>query len=92
MKNLKNILLKKKDIPIRIGRVNSSINIPKPSISKNHGIIDISNNLFFYNDMKSTNGSTLLLKEDDYLKIKGEMNFKLEDFSFKIKEVENIEK
>ena len=83
---------KRKDIPIRIGRVNSSINIPKPSISKNHGIIDISNNLFFYNDMKSTNGSTLLLKEDDYLKIKGEMNFKLEDFSFKIKEVENIEK
>ena len=42
--------------------------------------------------MKSTNGSTLLLKEDDYLKLKGEMNFKLEDISFKIKEVEDIEK
>jgi len=81
---------KRKDIPIKIGRVNSSINIPKPSISKNHGIIDISNNIFFYNDMKSTNGSTLLIKEDDHLKLKGEMNFKLEDISFKIKEVENI--
>ena len=42
--------------------------------------------------MKSTNGSTLLIKEDDYLKLKGEMNFKLEDISFKIKEVEDIEK
>jgi hypothetical protein len=81
----------KKDVPIKIGRVNSSINIPKPSISKTHGIIDISNNIFFYCDMKSTNGSTLLLKEDDYLRIKGEMNFKLEDISFKIKEVENNE-
>ena len=82
----------RKDIPIKIGRVNSSINIPKNSISKTHGIIDISNNIFFYNDMKSTNGSTLLLKEDDFLKLKGEMNFKLEDISFKIKEVEDIEK
>ena len=82
----------RKDIPIKIGRVNSNINIPKPSISKTHGIIDISNNMFFYNDMKSTNGSTLLLKEDDVLKIKGEMNFKLDDFSFKIKEVEDDEK
>jgi len=82
----------RKDIPVRIGRVNSHINIPKPSISKTHGIIDISNNIFFYNDMKSTNGSTLLIKEDDYLRIKGEMNFKLEEISFKIKEVENIEK
>ena len=81
----------RKDIPIKIGRVNSNINIPKPSISKAHGIIDISNNIFFYNDLKSTNGSTLLLKEDDILKIKGEMNFKLDDISFKIKEIENEE-
>ena len=35
----------------------------------------------------STNGSTLLIREDDSLKIKGEMNFKLENISFKIKEV-----
>ena len=81
----------RKDIPIKIGRVNSNINISKPSISKAHGIIDISNNMFFYNDLKSTNGSTLLLKEDDILKIKGEMNFKLDDISFKIKEIENEE-
>jgi len=82
----------RKDIPIKIGRVNSNITIPKPSISKTHGIIDISNNMFFYNDMKSTNGSTLLLKEDDVLKIKGEMNFKLDDISFKIKEIEDEDK
>jgi hypothetical protein len=79
----------RKDLPIKIGRINSNINIPNPSISKTHGIIDISNNMFYYNDMKSTNGSTLLLKEDDVLKIQGEMNFKLDDFSFKIKEIEN---
>jgi hypothetical protein len=79
----------KKELPIKIGRVNSNITIPKPSISKIHGIIDISNNMFYYNDMKSTNGSTLLLKEDDVLKIQGEMNFKLEDISFKITEVED---
>ena len=39
--------------------------------------------------MKSTNGSTLLIKEDDIMKIKGEMNFKLEDISFNIKEIGN---
>ena len=82
---------KRKDIPIKIGRVNSNVNIPKPSISKTHGIIDISNNMFYYNDLKSTNGSTLLLKEDDILKIQGEMNFKLDDISFKIKEIEDEE-
>ena len=78
-----------KDMPIKIGRINSQIDIPKPSISKIHGIFDFSNNMFFYNDMKSTNGSTLLIKEDDILKIKGEMNFKLDDISFQIKEIDN---
>ena len=43
--------------------------------------------MFIYKDAKSTNGSTLLIKEDDILIIKGEMNFKLEDLSFKIKEI-----
>ncbi len=37
--------------------------------------------------MNSTNGTTLLVKKDDYLKIKGEMNFKLEDVTFKITEM-----
>ena len=37
----------KKELPIKIGRVNSNITIPKPSISKIHGIIDISNNMFY---------------------------------------------
>jgi len=76
-----------KDVPIKIGRANCHINIPNPSISKLHSIIDFANDMFYYSDKKSTNGSTLLLKEDDILKIKGEMNFKLEDIPFKIKEI-----
>ncbi len=76
-----------KDVPIKIGRADCHINIPNPSISKLHSIIDFANDMFYYNDKKSTNGSILLLKEDDILKIKGEMNFKLEDIPFKIKEI-----
>ena len=79
----------KKDVPIKIGRSNCTINIKKPSISKLHSTIDYLNDMFVYNDKKSTNGSTLLIKEDDVLKIKGEMNFKLEDIPFIIKEVMN---
>ena len=43
----------------------------------------------YYKDCESTNGSTLLIREDDTLNIKGEMSFKLEDISFKIKEVDD---
>ena len=74
------------DMPIKIGRLNCNVNIPKPSISKVHSIIDFSNGKFYYKDENSTNGSSLLIREDDYLRIKGEMSFKLEDISFKIKE------
>jgi hypothetical protein len=80
-------IFEQKDVPIKIGRDNCTINIPNPSISKLHSIIDFSNDTFVYKDAKSTNGSTLLIKEDDTIKIKGEMNFKLEDISFKIKEI-----
>lgn len=76
-----------KDAPIKIGRANCHINIPKPSISKIHSVINFSNDNFYYKDKKSTNGSTLLLKEDDFLKIKGEMHFKLEDIPFQVKEI-----
>ena len=75
------------DMPIKIGRLNCNVNIPKPSISKVHSMINFSNGKFYYKDAKSTNGSSLLIREDDYLVIKGEMSFKLEDISFKIKEV-----
>ena len=77
------------DCPISIGRTDCKICIQKPSISKVHGIIDFSNEckLFYYKDSGSTNGSILLVKEDDYLKIKGEMNFKLENIPFKIMEL-----
>lgn len=78
-----------KDMPIKIGRVNCHINIPRPSISKLHSIIDYMHDDFYYKDCGSTNGSTLLVREDDSLVIKGEMSFKLEEISFKIKEVED---
>lgn len=75
--------------PIRIGRLNCEVIIPKSSVSKHHSIIEFSNNMemFYYRDLGSINGSTLIVKEDDYLKIKGEMNFKLEDVPFKILEI-----
>ena len=75
--------------PIKIGRNNSDINIFNSSISKKHGIIEYSKNMetFYYKDLGSTNGSTLIIKDGDTLKIKGEMNFKLEDVPFKIQEI-----
>ena len=76
-----------KDMPIKIGRVNCDINIKIPSISKLHSMIDFTDDNFFYKDCGSMNGSTLLIREDDSLRIRGIMNFKLEDISFKIKEV-----
>lgn len=55
-----------KDLPIKIGRSHCNINIPKPSVSKLHSSIDYENDNFFYKDENSTNGSTLLIKEDDF--------------------------
>ena len=74
---------------ITIGRGNCDIMIPEKFISKIHGIIEFSkiNQKFYYKDMNSTNGTTLLIKKDDSLRIKGEMNFKLEDVSFRIQEI-----
>ena len=77
------------ETPIKIGRVNCQVEIKKPSISKLHGLIDYKNDNFYYKDCGSTNGSTLLIREDDSLKIKGKMNLKLGDISFKISEVED---
>jgi len=77
-------------VPIKIGRIsNRDIPIFHSSISKKHAIIEFSKNsqTFYYKDMGSTNSSTLLIKEGDNLKIKGEMNFKLEDVPFKIQEI-----
>ena len=76
--------------PIKIGRINNSeIPIFSSSVSKRHGVIEYSKNIqsFYYKDMGSTNSSTLLVKKGDFLKIKGEMNFKLEDVPFKIQEI-----
>ena len=76
-----------KESPIKIGRVNCNINISNPSISKLHSIVDFIDDNYCYKDCESTNGSTLLIRDDDSLDIKGKMSFKLENVSFKIKEV-----
>ena len=76
--------------PIKIGRTNNNdLPIYSQSISKRHGIIEFSNNIqsFYYKDLGSTNSSTLLIKENDNLKIKGIMNFKLEHTPFRIQEI-----
>ncbi len=74
---------------IKIGRIDCDINVCEQCISKVHGIIEFSkiNRKFYYKDMKSTNGTTLLVKKGDFLKLKGEMYFKLEDVNFKIQEI-----
>ena len=76
-----------KDLPIKIGKENCSINIPKLSTSKIHSCINYENGSFWYKDESSKNGSTLVIKEDDFLKLKGKMNFKLEDIPFTIEEI-----
>ena len=75
--------------PIKIGRAKCDINIFSSSISKRHGIIEYSKNSqsFYYKDMGSTNGSTLIIKSGDIIKMKGEMNYKLEDVPFRIQEI-----
>ena len=76
-----------KDLPIKIGKENCSINIPKLSTSKIHSCINYENGSFWYKDESLKNGSTLVIKEDDFLKLKGKMNFKLEDIPFTIEEI-----
>ena len=87
---VKNYSFNQNQTPIKIGRANNNeIQINNQSISKRHGIIEYSTNIqsFYYKDIGSTNSSILLLKEGDVLKIKGIMNFKLEDVPFKIQEI-----
>ena len=76
--------------PIKIGRVNCNINLNIKSLSKLHCIIGYSNeyDYFYFQDNCSTNGSVLLIKEDDIIPIKGVMNLVLENISFKIEEIE----
>ena len=78
-----------KEVPISIGRQKANIVLESPSISKKHASIDYSKDLnkFFFIDNQSTNGSIYILKEDDTLKIKGDMKFKLNDNMFHIMEI-----
>ncbi len=50
-------------------------------------MIAFSDEDFYYKDC----GYILLIREDDSLKLNGEMSFKLEDIYFKIKEVDHEE-
>ena len=81
---------KNTDVPIDIGRnKENKICIDDISISKRHAVILYSeeNNCFTYKDKRSTNGSTLIMKDDDSIKIKGEMKCKLNDIMFNIMEI-----
>ena len=76
---------------IKIGREeDNDIEIDIQCISKYHSTIEYDNDkkLYFYKDNNSTNGSTLLIKEDDIIPLNGLMHFKLEDISFTIKETD----
>ena len=77
------------DTPITIGRKKCTINIDNTSLSKVHAIIQFSPELkkFYFKDNKSTNGSIFILKEDDTLKLKGQMKFKLNEVLFRIMEL-----
>ena len=74
-------------MPIKIGRVNYNKTITRPSMSKLHSTIDFANGNFYYTNFKSENDSTSLIREEDCLKISGEMSFKLKIISFNIKEI-----
>jgi hypothetical protein len=75
--------------PISKGRTNCLLNINHSSVSKQHAIIEFSHGskTFYYKDLKSTNGSIFILKEDDTLKLKGQMKFKLNEVLFRIMEL-----
>ena len=85
----KKYIFELKDLPIKIGKKDCTINIPSISGSKLQSQIVYDNGSFWYKEENSKNGETLVLKEDDYLKIKGKMNFKLEDIPFTIEETNN---
>lgn len=61
-----NFTFSEKQMPIRIGRMNCDINITEQCISKVHGIIEFSkiNQIFYYKNMSSSNGTTLLIKKE----------------------------
>lgn len=77
------------EIPITIGRLDCEIKIKNQSISKKHAVIEYSTECqkFYFRDLGSTNGSVVVIKEDDTIKLKGDMRFKLENVPFRIMEL-----
>lgn len=87
--SFKSFSFSEEEAPITIGRKASTINIPMNKISKKHAIIQFSKetNLFYFRDLQSSNGSLLILKEDDSMPLKGLMKFKLNDTPFTIMDI-----
>lgn len=79
----------KKDVPITIGRKNSSINIKNNSISKNHCKIlyDDRYQQFFIKDVGSTNGTYLVMEENSSVELMNKMTFKIHESIFTINEL-----
>ena len=77
------------DTPITIGRISSKIIINSTCVSKQHAIIEYNKDeaTFLYKDLQSTNGSILIMKDDDIIKLNGFMKFKLNDILFNILEL-----
>jgi hypothetical protein len=83
---------KKKDLPITIGRVNTSIILKNTSISKVHSIIEYNeeNNTLSIRDNNSTNGTYFVLgNRHPFIYILSDLTLKLLDSKFTIKIHEN---
>ena len=83
---------KKKDLPITIGRVNTSIILKNTSISKVHSIIEYNdeNNTLSIRDNNSTNGTYFVLgNRYPFIYILSDLTLKILDSKFTIKLHEN---
>ena len=77
-------------MPITIGRTATTILINDFSISKQHLIVNFSKeqNAFYISDLKSTNGTYLVLSQGDKVQIIRDMKFKIFESIFRIQEIE----
>lgn len=77
------------DMPVTIGRKNSTISIKNNSISKNHCIInyDTRYQQFYMKDLDSTNGTFFQMEENSMIEISKLKIFKVFESKFTINEV-----
>ena len=76
-------------MPITIGRTATTIVINDFSISKQHLIIDFSKeqNAFYISDLKSTNGTFLVLSQGEKVQIIRDMKYTIFESKFRIQEM-----